>query len=496
MDKFNDLKINSFRKNNSFSKDEEKKRFFYSLDKNSLFLKRVIEIKERERNLSKKILDTKSMRFDNKNENSKNFETLPNQPLSKIYKNPQYFQSLLIKTKAEYPNRRKVNNYSPNNKDIAYQNTSNKLNKYISNSSNNKRLNLSFHRIYRTNNFLSKYTMNPYFSSYLICNSNKNDFSKCKTESRVLSFNGRKMFAPLSLSKKNNKIDSPNFNENKSELYRNYHELNLKKEEIYKRKLKQNLSVENRSILRIKKNKDIKQQTIDNLTITNNLNRAKFLNKIKKIPKGNKKLKYIKKENYSKTIEESKNNNNSFLPHHKKDKKHIVTINNNNYINVNNLTLIKNRKNNNIKYIKKISSTKNNNKDNKYVFNVNDENKENICQNIINGKVIKNQALTFNVFPKINYNKTIPKNIIVGNKIKESIFQSKDNKLALKIHTLKNLNQIFSKKTRFNSILSMERFNFCISNQNYSITNNKYMIAFPSKTTNYKKKTKLSSIEE
>ena len=283
IDKFNDLKINSFRKNNSFSKDEEKKRFFYSLDKNSLFLKRVIEIKERERNLSKKLLDTKSLRFDNKNENSKNFETLPNQPLSKIYKNPQYFQSLLIKTKAEYPNRRKVNNYSPNNKDIAYQNTSNKLNKYISNSSNNKRLNLSFHRIYRTNNFLSKYTMNPYFSSYLICNSNKNDFSKCKTESRVLSFNGRKMFAPLSLSKKNNKIDSPNFNENKSELYRNYHELNLKKEEIYKRKLKQNLSVENRSILRIKKNKDIKQQTIDNLTITNNLNRAKFLNKIKKI---------------------------------------------------------------------------------------------------------------------------------------------------------------------------------------------------------------------
>ena len=224
MDKFNDLKINSFRKNNSFSKDEEKKRFFYSLNKNSLFLKRVIEIKERERNLSKKLLDTKSLRFDNKNENSKNFETLPNQPLSKIYKNPQYFQSLLIKTKAEYPNRRKVNNYSPNNKDIAYQNTSNKLNKYISNSSNNKRLNLSFHRIYRTNNFLSKYTMNPYFSSYLICNSNKNDFSKCKTESRVLSFNGRKMFAPLSLSKKNNKIDSPNFNENKSELYRNYHE--------------------------------------------------------------------------------------------------------------------------------------------------------------------------------------------------------------------------------------------------------------------------------
>ena len=52
MDKFKELKINSFRKNNSFFKDEEKKKCFLSLNKNSLFLKRVIEIKERERNSS------------------------------------------------------------------------------------------------------------------------------------------------------------------------------------------------------------------------------------------------------------------------------------------------------------------------------------------------------------------------------------------------------------------------------------------------------------
>ena len=92
MDKFKELKINSFRKNNSFFKDEEKKKCFLSLNKNSLFLKRVIEIKERERNSSKKLLGIKSNRFDINNETCKNFETLPEQSLSRIYKNPQYFK--------------------------------------------------------------------------------------------------------------------------------------------------------------------------------------------------------------------------------------------------------------------------------------------------------------------------------------------------------------------------------------------------------------------
>jgi len=193
MDKFKELKINSFRKNNSFFKDEEKKKCFLSLNKNSLFLKRVIEIKERERNSSKKLLGIKSNRFDINNETCKNFETLPEQSLSRIYKNPQYFQTLLKKTKAEYPNRRKANNYSSNINDISNIN--------ISNSSNHNRIYLSFHRMHRPNSFLAKYEMNPFFSPNLIYKSNKNNFSKCNTDSRVLNFNGRKMFAPLSLSK-------------------------------------------------------------------------------------------------------------------------------------------------------------------------------------------------------------------------------------------------------------------------------------------------------
>ena len=153
--------------------------------------------------------------------------------------------------------------------------------------------------------------MNPFFSPNLINKSNKSEVLKSKTESRVLSFNGRKMFAPLSLSKQISKniINTPKLDINKGELYRNYHDLKLKKEEIYKRKLKQNLSAEERQILNIIKEKDIKQQTIENLTINNNLNRANKLMKIKKIPKGNKKLKYIKEENAFKKNEESKNSN-------------------------------------------------------------------------------------------------------------------------------------------------------------------------------------------
>ena len=484
MDKFKELKINSFRKNNSFFKDEEKKKCFLSLNKNSLFLKRVIEIKERERNSSKKLLGIKSNRFDINNEICKNFETLPEQSLSRIYKNPQYFQTLLKKTKAEYPNRRKANNYSSNINDISNIN--------ISNSSNHNRIYLSFHRMHRPNSFLAKYEMNPFFSPNLIYKSNKNNFSKCNTDSRVLNFNGRKMFAPLSLSKINN-INSQNLHENKSELYRNYHELKLKKEEIYNRKLKQNLSAENRQILNIKKDKDIKQQTIEHLTINNNLNRNKKLNKIKKIPRGNKKLKHIKKEDILKKIEENKNSNNSFSIVHKIDKKMILTLNNKKDINSSNLTFIKNPKlftvnQKNIKYIKYIKSTKPNKINFMHNINITDENKENISQNIINGNIMKNKTNTIDDFSKKNKRIIITKNNINGNLIKESIFHSKDNKLTLKIHTLKNRNQIPK--------LSIEKFNISISNKNNSTNNDENMIKFPKRAKKNIKNKILLEIKE
>ena len=484
MEILGEIKINSFRKNNSFFNDEEKKKSFLSLNKNSLFLKRVIEIKEKERNSSKKLLGIKSIKFDNKIENSKNFETLPNQSTSKIYKNPQYFQKLLNKTKADYPNRRRANKYSSNIKTISNHNT------ITSNSSNENCINFSFYRRYLNKNFYEKYIMNPFFSPNLINKSNKSEVLKSKTESRVLSFNGRKMFAPLSLSKQISKniINTPKLDINKGELYRNYHDLKLKKEEIYKRKLKQNLSAENRLIINIKKDKEIKEQTIDTLEIGNKLNKSINLNKIKKIPKGNKKLKHIKKDNSISIVDT-------------KYKNHSLKINNKNIQKIYNLKLKKNIHVNkqNIKNVKYICSKINNRIKfqtiNNSSININDENKENISQNIINRNINRNLPSFFNV--SLNNNKkTMSKNYIVNDIIKESMFHSQDNKLALEIHTLKNLNQIFSKNKRYNLILSVENFHFNIPNENISKKNNKYIVKFPSKSKNNKKTIKLSTIKE
>ena len=129
-------------------------------------------------------------------------------------------------------------------------------------------------------------------------------------------------------------------------------------------------------------------------------------------------------------------------------------------------------------------------------INITDENKENISLNIINRNGIKYQSITHDEFSKKNNRIIITKNKIIGNLIKESIFHSKDNKLALKIHTLKNINQIFSKKKEYISTLSMEKVNFCISNKNNSKNNAKYTIKFPKKAKNNAKNKMLSSIKE
>ena len=332
--------------------------------------------------------------------------------------------------------------------------------------------------------------MNPFFSPNLINKSNKSEVLKSKTESRVLSFNGRKMFAPLSLSKQISKniINTPKLDINKGELYRNYHDLKLKKEEIYKRKLKQNLSAENRLIINIKKDKEIKEQTIDTLEIGNKLNKSINLNKIKKIPKGNKKLKNIKKDNSISIVDT-------------KYKNHSLKINNKNIQKIYNLKLKKNIHVNkqNIKNVKYICSKINNRIKfqtiNNSSININGENKENISQNIINRNINRNLPSFFNV--SLNNNKkTMSKNYIVNDIIKESMFHSQDNKLALEIHTLKNLNQIFSKNKRYNLILSIENFHFNIPNENISKKNNKYIVKFPSKSKNNKKTIKLSTIKE
>ena len=246
MNDFKVLQINSFRKNNSFFKDEEKKKSFLSLNKNSVFLKRVIESKEKERKSQKKLLILKPHKTTNDEENCKNCETLTDEPFQEIYKNPKYLKKLLIVTKADYPNKR-YTNYTTNIKEISTQKTNNSI------SSRINKMNRSFCERYSFNNYLTKNLKSQFCSQNVLYKNNSKNFYKFKNESNTLLFNGKKLFAPLSLSEQSNNekdINSPKLNENKSELFRNYNELYLKKEQIYKRKIKKNLSVENRFILK------------------------------------------------------------------------------------------------------------------------------------------------------------------------------------------------------------------------------------------------------
>ena len=93
---------------------------------------------------------------------------------------------------------------------------------------------------------------------------------------------------------------------------------------------------------------------------------------------------------------------------------------------------------------------------------------------------MKNKTNTIDDISKKNKRIIITKNNINGNLIKESIFHSKDNKLTLKIHILKNRNQIPK--------LSIEKFNISISNKNNSTNNDENMIKFPKRAKKKYKK--------
>ena len=413
MNDFKVLRINSFRKNNSFFKDEEKKKSFLSLNKNSLFLKRVIESKEKERKSQKKLFIFKPNKTANIEENCKNCETLTNEHIQKIYKNPQYFKKLLVVTKADYPNKR-YTNYSTNIKELSTQKTNNSI------SSRINRMNRSFCERYSLNNFLAKNLKNPFFSQNILYKNNPTNFYKFKNESTTLLFNGKKLFAPLSLSEQsiNEKaINSLKLNENKSELFRNYNELNLKKEQIYKRKIKKNLSVENRKTLKTENEKEIKKQTLENLTNSYNIKNYDYMKKIKQIPKGNKNHKRkCGNGNCSKKIsiiEKNKmsRNNNIKRVVQRNNIKNDYEIKQNSKSNKYNITFVVKKKNldiniNRNSLIKQVISNINNRTKQHYDKNINnDENKENFTQNIIKLNINTNKQpkkrLIYIELPKI-----------------------------------------------------------------------------------------------
>ena len=494
-------KFNSFREKNIFCKDEEKKVALLSINKNSIFLRKVIESKEKERHASKKIFENdtkkinmraKKISYDNNNK--------------RIYQSPINSQKIINTSKNEEPNKRyepildnnlKKNKLSNNlNRDSKiYENTKS------FNSSNNSKL--SINKL--TRGFLSP---NNFQNKSFVFNYDSENDSNC------LSFNGKKMFSSSTFKSLNSPIipNSPKFiNENNGELYRNYSQLKLKQEEIYKRKIKKSMSAEKRKILEIQKNKEIKEKTIDfnHKIIKNN-------NPIKKIPIGQKQAKfYIIKSNDNK----ENLSNNIILTN-------IVSPKNNNK------KLIINTSIENIIYKGKngIKNNKINQKSNKHLLSINQNYINNIKNSLKkyfsnrteNSNIIKKSKKNTNsnylkknyknfkiIFPKNNKKLTksstpdrfkLPNNIIdqkkyIEDQLNDSLYIAKDKKLIIRIHSLQNINQIFLMKGKNKQNLKIQKFmNICLSNNiklylNYLVNNEK-------KIKNKKYKNILSAIKE
>ena len=166
--------------------------------------------------------------------------------------------------------------------------------------------------------------------SPLWSNSNNNDSDN---DVRVLSFKGRKIFTTNSFGNLKNDVifESPekfgDYNNKKSELFRNSEELKKKKEEIYLRKMKRETSSVRREILRKEKDKDIKDKKI-NIDIKNKNNIDKLKDKDKDKTNKNNKMRIIPIS--KKKINDNKKNHNRFLSNDLSFKDNSINLDNSN----------------------------------------------------------------------------------------------------------------------------------------------------------------------
>ena len=185
------MKINNFKENISILNNKEKKKVFLTLDKNSLFLKKVIDSIERERNSSKKLFKKQPIKISFINKNHKNNSIIFNEPKKIIFKNPQYFKKILNKVNADYPKKR-IDKCKINFTEFSNHNTNN-----TNNSNLALKVNYSFYQRYLHNTPFSKLTKNLKFPIEQIHKYNNNNLHRYETESRIIKFNGRRMFSPL-----------------------------------------------------------------------------------------------------------------------------------------------------------------------------------------------------------------------------------------------------------------------------------------------------------
>jgi hypothetical protein len=436
MAEFPIIKINSFRERNNFGMDEERKKAFLSLDKNSLFLKKVVESKKREINSITRIIGNESRITIKPILNYKNTK--------KLFKFENSNQSPIRFPKKEYISTDNIfNKRYENNLDFCIKNISisdiKKDPKKQSDKAKTKFNNLLYHKIpmdLLKENSLSPRTLQYRSNTY---NTNNTD----ESETNVLNYKGKRIFPSFSFKDLNNKVISNSAKnigcEKSCELYRSYSQLKQKKEEIYKRKMKKNHSTQNKKILKIQKDKEIKNKTI-NLKDNNYKNISIDGKKIRKIPIDRKKVKfYILRKKNNGVIKESylKKNipKNMKLNYLLKDapKKFNYIYSSKDNMNNNYSNIIKNK-----------SKTINN------ILVNNTEINDNL--NNLRERFIKYKTLDFNPKNKeknqtfdnksdiIKYN--ISKKHFVEDSLNNSIYCSKDKKLMIKIHSIQNINSL------------------------------------------------------
>ena len=474
-------KVNSFKEKFKFHMDEEKKNILLSLDKNSVFLKKIIikkekdKEKEKERNNSSKIYKTVIL---NKNEmnNIKVKEKLSHVNLKKV----SYYQPSLNRPKNERINK-ELNGIKSLDINLVDNTNRNELCSY---SNKNKIISINYVKpIYVSRNI---------FHSPTNIKSRPNSFrnnivTETEPNKYILNINGQKIFSTpsfTSLTSRNRVLSSSRLD---SELYRNYHELKLKEEEISKRKNKKNKE-NNSEEQKIRKDKRFDEKVLN--VIYNNRTKDKNI-----VQNGKKDFKinviknnFVYNNKYSKNIiplktfqNKNKGIKNLFLFKDKKSTDNIKTS-----TKIIDKKLTENINSNKLKnYVNNSGFSKNIYFSTKASYNNINTKKQLSSNNILKNGNNKNIIIPKQINGKIHTSdRFFVKKTFVEDHLNNSISFTEDKKLTVKIHCLHNCNQIFHKKAKTKQKLKIQKIMNIFLSKNiglyldYLINNNISIIDF------------------
>lgn len=490
-------KINSFRENHKLNLINEYKNSLLSLNKNSIFMRKVIESKEKERKSRKKTFEINTAKDICNYENVNAEDRFTYNNVSKF----TYLQNNNIKTESSISKERENTKM-----------TENVLNEYIKNSSIISSRNKKFKNQIKEK---SSFPINDSYKTIISSINFKNDSfsnrnkSGCETDRYVLNYNGKKIFATFSFNESNSKTICPR-RKNDTELFRNYSKLKLKKEEIYNRKIKKDSSAERKELWTIEKEKELKDQNLAILS-KEKKNRAQYAKKVKKIPLGNKRIfesqNCIKKGNQ---ISLRKKDINSFTL--TQDDEDTLKSLSKNTIESTNKSKTKN---------KSLSFSSNNTSNNNTnscaiekminAISINNKLKYNLYSQNFNDKILVNQNINYerkelsnskdlNIY-KIHKLIDMPKFIeskkkFVEDELKESMIVTNDKRLTIKIHCIHNLNQLFLLRRKKRNFKIQKVMNILLSSEKKFYLNYLWNNQLSNKIRAFKNYNSLSSIKE